>query len=360
MSTPCHRLPHIDALKALAAQVIVLHHLVSYGPIAQAAHDALPLLAGALHDYGRMAVQVFLVVGGYLSARALSPRGGALQADVPALLWRRYLRLVLPFLAALALTLGACGLIASSLPELLPASISAAQLLAHALLLHDVLDHEALTVGAWYVAIDLQLFAVLVGLLWLARRGGRYPGRHVAGPLLVAGVALASAFVFNLDPALDDWAPYFFAAYGLGALVHWLGLWRHRRAGLVLLTLAMAAALMLDWRDRLALALATALWLAWAQGRRAAGRAALPESWAPALAAWARPSYALFLLHFAVLLLMNALLANVDEATPQLGLLLLVLTWALANWLALPFYRWVEVPAARFDPLAWLPRLRTA
>ena len=74
------RLSHIDALKALAAQVIVLHHLVSYGPIARAAHTALPLLSHAMHQYGRMAVQIFLVVGGYLSARGLSPRGQALQA----------------------------------------------------------------------------------------------------------------------------------------------------------------------------------------------------------------------------------------------------------------------------------------
>ncbi|MDR7335273.1 acyltransferase family protein [Roseateles asaccharophilus] len=360
MSTPLHRLPQVDLLKALAAQVIVLHHLVSYGPIARAAHDALPALAGLLQDYGRMAVQVFLVVGGYLSARALSPRGGALQAGVAALLWRRYLRLVLPFLAALALTLGASALITSSLPELLPSGIGAVQLLAHALLLHDVLGYEALTVGAWYVAIDLQLFALLLGLLWLARRGWRHPGRQLAGPLLVAGMALASAFFFNLDATLDVWAPYFFAAYGLGALVHWLGCWRHGRAGLALLVLAASTALLLDWRDRLALALATALWLAWAQTRQAAGRAPLPARWGDRLTAWATPSYALFLLHFPVLLLTNALLAQWPDAPPAAGVALLVATWALAHRLAPTFHRWVELPAARWDPLAWLPRPRTA
>lgn len=360
MSTTSRRLPHIDVLKALAAQVIVLHHLVSYGPIARAAHEALPWLAGAMHQYGRMAVQIFLVVGGYLSARGLSPQGKALQAAVPELLWRRYLRLVLPFLAALALTLGACGLIASSWPELVPTDISLGQLFAHALLLHDVLGYEALTVGAWYVAIDLQLFALLVGLLWLARRGWRHPSRLVVGPLLVAGVALASAFFFNRQPELDAWAPYFFAAYGLGALVHWLGLWRHRRAGLMLLAVAMAAALMLDWRDRLALALLTALWLAWAEARHAAGRSLLPAACTAALARGSTQSYALFLLHFPVLLLTNALMAHLSDATPAMGLLLLAATWLLANSLAVPFHRWVEAPAARFDPLAWLPRLRTA
>ncbi|MCE4555761.1 acyltransferase family protein [Roseateles cellulosilyticus] len=351
------RLPHIDALKALAAQVIVLHHLVSYGPIARAAHDALPLLAGAMHQYGRMAVQVFLVVAGFLSARGLSPRGQALQTGLPELLWRRYLRLTLPFLAALALTLGACSLVASSWPEMVPQEITAGQLLAHALLLHDVLGYEALTVGAWYVAIDLQLFACLVGLLWLARQGWRHPGRLYVGPLLVAAGVLASAFVFNRRGGLDAWAPYFFAAYGLGALVHWLGLWRHRRAGLVLLTVAVAAALWLEWRDRLALALVTALWLACAEARQATGRPLLPQRWASTLAAWAKPSYALFLLHFPVLLLMNAVLARMDAATPALGMLMLGLTWAVANVLAVPFQRWVEAPAARLDPLAWLPKL---
>lgn len=347
-------------LKAIAAQIIVLHHLVSYGPIARAAHAALPDLAGLLYDYGRMAVQAFLVVGGYLSARALSPRGGVLRANLPLLLVRRYLRLALPLLAALALTLGASALVAPVWPELVPVSVSAAQLLAHALLLQDVLGYEALTVGAWYVAIDLQLFALLAGLLWLARRGWRHPARLAAGPLLVAGALLASAFVFNRDAALDAWAPYFFAAYGLGALVHWLGLWRLGRQGLALLALAIAAALVLEWRDRLALALATALWLAWAQARQAAGRHPLPARWWAALAAGARPSYALFLVHFPVLLLTNALLASQTDAPPAAGLLLLAASWALANGLALPFHRWVELPAARLDPLRWRSRLRAA
>ena len=69
----------------------------------------------------------------------------------------------------------------------------------------------------------------------MARRGWRHPSRLVVGPVIVAAGALASAWVFNRQPQLDAYAPYFFASYGLGALVHWLGLWRHRRAGLLLL-----------------------------------------------------------------------------------------------------------------------------
>ena len=57
---------------------------------------------------------------------------------------------------------------------------------------------------------------------------------------------------------------------------------------------------------------------------------------------------------------MNALLVYLGDTSPLTGALMLLATWALANWLARPFHRWVEAPAARFDPLAWLPRLRWA
>ncbi len=354
MSTSARRLPHVDALKAIAAQAIVLHHLLSYGPIARAAHAALPMLAGAAHQYGRLAVQVFLVMGGFLSARGLSPRGQALAGSALPLLWRRYLRLMLPFMAAVALTLLVSTVIEPQLPELAPQSpISLGQLLAHATLTHELLGFEALTVGAWYVAIDLQLFALLLALMWLTRRVLAHPSRLVAAPLAVGALVLASAWVFNRNAALDATGLYFFAAYGLGACVHWLGLWRHRRLGLSLLALGVLAALALDWRGRLALALATSLILAWAQERHRSGGQVVPGGGA-AFAMGAKHSYSLFLLHFPVLLLANGLVAAIEPG-PVLTLAALPATWWLANRLAVPFHRFIEVPSVRLDPLAGLP-----
>src|SRR4051812_33337054 len=108
MAAPTSRLLHLDVLKAVAAQVIVWHHLSAYGPVADAVQALLPAVMDGLFTYGRMAVQVFLVVGGFLSARALAPRREPLQgtlADLGQLLGRRYLRLAIPFLAAVLLTL---------------------------------------------------------------------------------------------------------------------------------------------------------------------------------------------------------------------------------------------------------------
>lgn len=350
MSASHQRLPHIDALKVLAAQAIVMHHLVSYGPIARAAHAVLPQLAGALHQYGRLAVQIFLVIGGYLSARGLSPRGGALVEALPRLLWRRYLRLALPFMAAVALTLIASALVAPWLPELVPETVSLSQVLAHSLLMHGVLGHESLTAGAWYVAIDFQLFATLALLLAVSRAlPARW--RRIAGPALVTALVLASAWVFNRISELDHLAVYFFAAYGLGALVHWLGLWRHGRLAGVLVFVTLAAALAFDFRSRLALAVATAAVLALSQARPWR----LPAAGAQTLARWSQRSYALFLLHFPVLLLANGLVAaNYGPDAVGVAGVAMVAAWWAANRVAQPFHRWVEVPAARFDPLRGL------
>lgn len=340
MSTASRRLPHVDALKALAAQCIVLHHLVSYGPISRAAHGLLPALAGVMHDYGRMAVQAFLVVGGFLSARALSPRGQALATAVPAALAKRYLRLTLPFVAALLLTLLVSAVVAPVLPELAnPDDWSPGQLLAHATLTHGLLGFESLTVGAWYVAVDLQLFAVLLGLLWLVRHFSLHPRQLWLGPAVVLGLALGSAWVFNLDASLDATALYFFASYGLGASVHWLSARTLKPWAFGLVLLLMAAALALVWRDRLALALGLTLWLAVAE----AGHLRPGRNWSR----WANESYALFLIHFPVLLAGNALAALVelpDWAALGVGALCFGLSLRLAG----AFHRWVECPATRW------------
>ncbi|MDN3544911.1 acyltransferase family protein [Kinneretia asaccharophila] len=349
---PARRLLHLDAMKALAAQLIVLHHLAAYGPIAETVQTLWPALIAWLYEYGRMAVQVFLVVGGFLSARALAPAGRPLQGRPLELLWRRYLRLVLPFFAAVLLTLACSALVAPLLPELVPASVSAPQLLAHALLLHDVLGYEALTVGAWYVAMDLQLFALMLALLWLARACG--PAARWLGPVLLLLVCAASLYLFNRDAGLDIWAPYFFGAYGLGALMHWLCLSARPGLGLSLLGLLALGALMLDFRERLLLALLTAGLLFWLQRRHEQGRAAvlLRGPLAGAVAHLGTHSYALFLVHFPICLLLNALFEHRDPEHPWAAVAAMLAAWGLSNLAALPFYRWIEAPAGRLR-LGW-------
>jgi peptidoglycan/LPS O-acetylase OafA/YrhL len=318
-------------LKGVAAQLIVWHHLVIYGPLSETVRPHAEALFAWLARDARQVVQVFLVVAGYLAARSLVPRPGDSSRPLSAaLLWRRYARLLGPYLPALLLAL-ACAAAARALfaHADTPAPPTLPQLLAHLLLLQDLLGFDALSAGVWYLAIDLQLYGLLLVLLWSGRRlaaaAGLPPAPVVAS--LVVAVLLASLFWLNREPELDVWAPYFFGAYGLGILIQWLGtheLRWVRHGGLATLAGIVLLALLFDWRSRLAVAALTAaaLYLLvrhppdWHRGVRRA-------------AAWlGRNSYALFLSHYPVCLLVGAVFARLWPGDPVAGIAGLGIAWA--------------------------------
>ena len=330
------RMPFIDALKAVGSQFIVLHHLAFYGPLSDGTHQLAPDLVAWFSQHARIAVQVFLVVAGFLAARSLAP-DGRLRSERPlALLWQRFVRVSLPLMVALLLAMVCTELARYWMAhDSLPAPPTLWQFVAHALLVHSLLGVDSLSAGVWYVAIDVQLFALLLGLLWLGRRLGW------AAPLLVAAVALASLFYFNLDSDWDNWAIYFFGAYGLGALAYWLSradaghgatAWW---AGMALLT---GLALAMDWRTRIALALGVALALAWAH--RSGWLFTWPRS--RALGYLGRISYGVFLLNFPVALVVNAWFtryASADAGVQTLGVLV---AWLACNLAGAAFHHGVE------------------
>ena len=77
MRREASRLPAVDALKALACVLIVLHHLAFYGPMADVVRPLMPATIDFLDEYARMAVQIFLVVSGFLFASKFGPFGSA-------------------------------------------------------------------------------------------------------------------------------------------------------------------------------------------------------------------------------------------------------------------------------------------
>lgn len=330
----------VDALKVLASQAIVLHHLCSYGPVADAVESLLPGLVAWFYDYGRMAVQVFLVLGGYLAVQPLMQRTNGPVSGLLRAIGQRYLRLVPPFAIAMALAVAAAWWTRPWLTgELLDPQPRAGQLLAHLFLLHEVLDVGALSAGVWYVAIDFQLYSLMALLLWL---GQRRPGSGLA-MLLVLGLCAVSLLLWNAQPALDDWALYFFGAYGLGALARWSqdrpadG---HGSLWLASLIAVAALALLVDFRTRVALALGVALLLAATHGQWPG----LPARLARALARLGRSSYALFLVHFPVLLVGNAWWAGRGLSGHGAALAIFVAIWASSMLLAWAFERWIEAP----------------
>ena len=337
----------INLLKAVAAQLIVLHHLTFYGPMADHARPLLPGLIDWLADDARIAVQVFLVVGGFLAAKSLAPQGQPSLRNPLATIWRRYLKLAPPFLVAMLLAVGASMLASRWMThDSISAPPSLGQLSAHALLLHDVLGYEALSAGAWYVAIDFQLYAVLSLLVWGCGRlsGGRKTPWLV--PVATAIAVGASLLYFNLDADWDVWAPYFLGSYGLGALAWWASDPARRPRALALLLLMLAlpalAALMLDFRSRIAVALAVACVLILFGRLRIAGRG----GW-PLIHNMAKISYSVFLVHFPVCLVVNAAFAAFVPAHAHLQAFGIFLAWNLSLMAGGVFYHCVEQPLGR-------------
>ena len=287
------RLGPVDALKALACVLIVWHHLAFYGPMSDFARPLAPALIDWLYTYGRMAVQVFLVVSGFLLARGMGP-GRAASAPWLEQVGRRYLRLLVPYAGALVVVILVADVVRAGPghPDV-PAAPTLPQLLAHLLMVQDLVGEQALSAGVWYVAIDLQLFA-LAALLC------RLPGRAAVGA--VAALTAASLLWCNLDVRLDATALYFFGAYGLGLLAGWAARSARPWTGLAAVAALGALALALDWRGRIAVALVSALSLGALQALGA--MAWRPPHWVGWLS---RISYPVFLVHFAVLLAVGAL-----------------------------------------------------
>jgi len=341
-TTRSNRLPAIDAFKAIAAQLIVLHHLAAYGPISDAVQKAAPDLISWLYDYARMAVQVFLVIGGYLAARTMftSDRD---EGSYTGAIFNRYLRLTLPFMAAVVLSI-VCAMLARQwmADDFIPDAPTWRQLLAHTLLLQSVLDVDALSAGAWYIAIDFQLFLLMLGIVWL---GNKTASARSATQALTTLMAAASLFWFNRDTQMDAWAPYFFGSYGLGAAAYWAG---HRGSGsrfwLALIVSLSFIALIIDFRARIALAVGVALILYLARDSKHIEQYAAR----PVPQHLSKISYSLFLVHFPILMLANLLFNELGYTSALAGTVGMLATWGISLYAAGVFYRWIEKPASSF------------
>lgn len=348
-------MPLIDAAKGIAAQLILLHHLVSYGPLAEAANRVLPQLSLFLFEYGRMVVQVFLVVAGFLAARGLAADGMPRLRNPLPLIGRRYLRLVPPFALAMLLALGAALLAERWMTdeEAIPEVLGVYQFLAHVVLLHGVLDVPSLSAGAWYVAIDLQLYALFVLFMSLAARCGRRTA--AVAMALTAVLGCVSLFHFNRDASWDDWGIYFFGAYALGAFAWWIGDRQRSLHALPVLILVAAVALLVDFRLRIALALTVAVILALA--RRRDWLTHWPSS--ASLAFLGQVSFSVFLVHFPVYLLVSAAYVRFGASGDAAAMAALLSAWGASIVAGHFFHRHVEC-RERWLPAPLSARLRAA
>ncbi len=319
----------VDLLKVGAALIIVGHHVSAYAPFSSEIGPVLEAVDAWLYDYGRMAVSIFLVIGGFLAGQSIL---GRQQAGL-GLVWKRYRRLMPLYALAIGLTVVASAIVWPHYQaDWLAVSPNLSQLLAHGLLLQDVLGVEALLAGAWYVAIDFQLYSLLVLCWWTSRRFGfGEPGFATA----VLVLTVCSLFVLNRNASLDWSAVYFMAAYGLGIFAGIANRGRGYAMAFVGLAVLSALALTLEFRPRLLLAMLTAIVLFAVSFQKSGSRSF--ES----LKALSESSYAIFLLHFSVIILMSGLWAHSGLQGPLAAIFFVLSTLAFSVILGLFAHRMI-------------------
>lgn len=327
----------IDSLKVVACQMIVLHHLTIYSPMADWMEAHLPRLMPFLFDHGRLVVQVFLVIGGYLAASHLNHQA---SISVPQLVWQRYQRLLPHFFAALVLVLLATLWVGHELvgEDWLSPLPTVWQFLAHVFFLQDILGIPSMSAGAWYLAIDLQLFGLFAAASALAMRSSR-PLAETFLPWAVGLASVLSLHVFSRNADLDVWAVYYLCAYGLGALVFWARDNERIRSLLIVVMFLTLFDAMLDIRPRPLLALGTsAVLYAWGEW----GQAWTSKAWARRISFWSDASYAVFVSHFAMIILISGLWERFDMEGYGPAAAMFFLAWWASLWVGAVLHRRVR------------------
>jgi peptidoglycan/LPS O-acetylase OafA/YrhL len=164
------RLEFLDGLRALAALAVVLHHARLEVWVAK---SATPLAY-----FGRLSVDVFIVISGFCLMLPVLKTGGALPGGVRTFLWRRCRRILPPYYGALGISLLLGWLFigektGSHWDMSLP--ITRNGIVANALMLQDVVHRYEINHVFWSIAVEWKIYLVfpLILLLW----------RHLGGVL---------------------------------------------------------------------------------------------------------------------------------------------------------------------------------
>ena len=341
------RMLFLDALRAFASVMILLHHFALYPPLCTHAEPILGSVVQWFHNYARF-TQVFFVVGGYVMACSLSARSWNLAA-VGHFLIRRYCRLGIPYLAAIVIAIVACAFARGWVPDdVLGMPPTLPQFVAHLFFLQDFLGYEHLSAGVWFVCINFQMGLIYVAMLFLRDALTRWLG-YPAGDArtcvpMIAGwvISVFSLFFFNLHSDWDSWAIYFFPYFFMGIAVHRALQSKRFEAGFWFYIFVVVVAMAFGWRWRLASALIVGLLLF------GVGKSGLGACWPKSrlIARMGQVSYSLFLVHFPVLIAVATVWERLGWTSPAYAVVGLFAAFLASAAAAFAFHRYIEIPVA--------------
>jgi peptidoglycan/LPS O-acetylase OafA/YrhL len=334
----------IDLLKTIAVQIIILHHLSNYGPIPLKVHEIFPSFIDLVGDYGRYAVQIFLVIGGYLSVRNLPQtleKQGLLKT-----VFNRYLRLVPTYIIAIIFTM-ACATLARLVhyEDYIGQPETLFQILSHLFFLQNLLGFDSISVGVWYVAIDWQLYIFISCLLFFFKSYQKI--------LWVLAITMAVSLIyFSKNAAFDNYFFYFAGAYGLGIIAFLAEGTSHpetkipARILLFIFSILILSDTFFEVSFKNIIEIIIALILTW-KGKKLYRSETF--QWTKLCIWFSQRAYCAFLIHFSLLLLGNTMFYHYHFESPLMALFIMVLIWLLSWVLAHILYQYVEFPSRKIQ-----------
>ena len=189
MLVKTERFEAIDALRGVAAVLVLLFHLFRSSPMRAELDGAAPFGAAAMLDVSRNGVAVFFVISGFVITWTTRRLGRGLgEAGNYSL--RRQLRLDPPYYLVMAVAVAA-ALSERWVPGLDYRTITPGQVLANMFYVQGFTGHEPILAVAWTLCYEVQFYLVVVLVAMSSRwTGGTRP--NAAAPLL----RLSSRLIF--------------------------------------------------------------------------------------------------------------------------------------------------------------------
>jgi len=169
LARPAGHRDYLDGIRGLAALWVVLSHLWII-PCGMAARDNWLGLLTNWTLYSHFAVDVFIVLSGFCLILP-AVRDGRLKGGAGAFYRRRARRILPPFYAALAFSIG-LFLAVQALGHK-PLQVSLPDILANVFLLQDVLPKLNVFNGPfWSIAVEWRIYFLFPLMVWVLRRHG--------------------------------------------------------------------------------------------------------------------------------------------------------------------------------------------
>jgi peptidoglycan/LPS O-acetylase OafA/YrhL len=183
----------VDALRGIAALMVVFHHLLHSTVLEVTLRKILPVWFCEICTFGEKGVQIFFVISGFVIAHSIR-RTEPNLAGAGNFILRRQLRLDPPYWAALALVL-LTNWLQRKVPSFTsPALPSPKGLLLNAVYLQNLTNTPQILNVAWTLCLEIQFYLVFIILILLGSIGSRSRESRQIRPLTI-GLVIAVALV---------------------------------------------------------------------------------------------------------------------------------------------------------------------